>query len=430
MFKDLFQKVKDTLFVKVPATDAVPTPAWYAGWKTWIPIVLAVAALGGWGVTAVQALRDGKPIPPLPTPNISFQERPDECAPDTYSHAFGWSGDKEVVAAAKAKLNPIEFAGTPAGRAVTGDADVFLWRAVRKASGKPETDPWYPNIDQGPVGCCVGAGYKHCSDIAVAMAAINQPGLTWKATSAEVVYGGSRIEIGKGQLGSQDGSVGAWAADWVVKYGIVPMEKYDSTDLTVFSPTRARTFGKSGVPADIESVAKEHPVKTAALVKTWADVNRAIQQGYPVAVCSMQGFTMTRDRDGFARAQGQWPHCMAIVGVRGGARPGAFILNSWGNNVHTGPVWPADAPVAGFWADAATVGKMVAEQDSYALSDATGFPSRDLVDWFADAKQAPQTDWLAERNPGNFDLGFSVGRARDVVLRKQARNNGFVELAH
>lgn len=425
----MFQKLKDLLFVKVDATGTNPTPAWYAGWRTWVPIVLAVVMFAGWGVSAIQAIRDGKPIPPLPTPNVAFQENPTEAPPDSFSHAFGWSGDKEVVAAAKNKLNPIEFAGTPAGKAVTGDADVFLWQAVRKAAGKPLNDSWYPNIDQGPVGCCVGAGNKHAGDVAVAIHVINHPGFAWKPLSAEVIYGGSRVEIGRGQLGSQDGSVGAWAADWLVKYGMTPMEKYDSADLTTFSPARARAFGKSGVPADIENVAKEHPVKTAALVKTWADVNRAIQQGYPIAVCSSQGFTMTRDRDGFCRAQGVWPHCMAIIGVRGGSRPGAFILNSWGNNAHTGPVWPADAPVAGFWADANVVAKMVAEQDSYAFSDIAGFPSRDAVDWFADAKQGPQTDWLAEVDRTNRDFGFSVGKARDMVLGKRARNNGFAVLA-
>ena len=102
---------------------------------------------------------------------------------------------------------------------------------------------------------------------------------------------------------------------------------------------------------------------------------------------------MTRDKDGFAKPQGRWAHCMCFIAVRGGDRPGAFCLNSWGDLAHTGPVWPADAPVAGFWVDADVVEQMVKQQDSYALSDTTGFPARE-IDWFAGRKVEP-----VRRNP-------------------------------
>src|SRR5438552_3544002 len=82
------------------------------------------------------------------------------------------------------------------------------------------------------------------------------------------------------------------------------MQKYASADLTTFSPTRARDFGRRGVPADIAAAAKEHPVKGCALVKTRPDVKRAVLQGYPVAVCSDQGFRMERDSTGRCRPQG------------------------------------------------------------------------------------------------------------------------------
>ena len=130
-------------------------------------------------------------------------------------------------------------------------------------------------------------------------------------------------------------------------------------------------------------MARLHPVKGSALVKSWADVKRAIQQGYPVSVCSNQGFRMERDDTGRCRPQGTWAHCMAIIGVRSGPNEGAFILNSWGDRAHTGPVWPADAPVAGFWADAAVVDRMARQGDSFALSDLVGFPSRKVpLNWF------------------------------------------------
>jgi hypothetical protein len=65
---------------------------------------------------------------------------------------------------------------------------------------------------------------------------------------------------------------------------------------------------------------------------------------------------------------------MAVVGVRGGKRPGGFLLNSWGPDAHSGPRVPPDAPVAGFWCDAATLDRMLRQGDSWAFSRVAGFP--------------------------------------------------------
>lgn len=301
--------------------------------------------------------------------------------PVAYTPTFGYvpPGADEVAA----NLDPaktLQFSNTDAGRVVQGDpVDTFLWTAVRKAAGKPA--PWFPNVNQGDVGSCVGAGTSHAVTVTIAMQTVAGHG-SFQRASPEVIYAGSRVEIGGGRLNG-DGSVGAWAAKWLTTYGVVSMEVHGGVDLTTYSASRARSWGSTGVPADLEAVAKSHPVKSAALVKTWPDVVKAISQGYAISVCSTQGFSMTRDRDGFAAPQGTWPHCMAIIGIRGGARPGAFILNSWGDNAHTGPVWPADAPVAGFWADAAVVARMVGtDPDSFAYSGVEGFKAR-RVNWFA-----------------------------------------------
>jgi hypothetical protein len=223
----------------------------------------------------------------------------------------------------------------------------------------------------------------------------------WKSVSVEAIYALSRVEVGGGRI-SGDGSVGAWAAKAVKDYGVVSMEKHGAHDLTTFSPARARDWGRRGCPDDLEPEAKRHPIKGTALVASWADVKRSIQQGYPVAVCSDQGFRMERDATGRARPQGSWAHCMAIVGVRAakdGRTEGGFILNSWGDQAHTGPVWPADAPVAGFWADAAVIDRMVRQGDSFALSDVVGFPRRVIpLNWDIRAVPARPLDPFARRN--------------------------------
>ena len=190
-----------------------------------------------------------------------------------------------------------------------------------------------------------------------------------------MIYGGSRVEIGGGRVRG-DGSVGAWAARFVKEYGIVPRDLYGRYDLRIYSERLCREFGRYGVPDNLESLAKEHPVRDVARVTTWNECRAAIKNGYPVLVCSSQGFDLERDADGFSHPHGVWYHAMAVVGVRGGKRAGGFLLNSWGPDVHSGPRVPKDAPVAGFWVEAKTLDRMLGQGDSWAFSKAVGFPAK------------------------------------------------------
>lgn len=350
-------------------------------WGIRLILILAASTLARYGIpVSPQVIEVVKEVP-------VFQPAPlDEFTP--YAPTHGWVRDGNAIAANLDPLVTTQFDVTPAGKAALGDEDVFLWQAVRKVNNK--SPPWYPNVNQQSVGCCVGCGWKHSCDVVQATAILSGKTFEWKPVSVEAIYGGSRIDVGKGRI-SGDGSVGAWAKEYVSSTaGIAAMQKYGATDLTKFDPARARQWGAKGVPAEVAAAAKEHPVKGCALVKSWADVKRAIQQGYPVAVCSDQGFTMERDSSGKARPQGSWGHCMAIIGVRAGKdgrAEGGFILNSWGDAAHTGPTWPPDAPVAGFWADAQVIDRMVRQGDSFALADVAGFPARDLkLDWFVRAE--------------------------------------------
>lgn len=358
-------------------------------WKrTYGPLILRVVT---YLVTLAMGALAGYLGIPAPPPLIVEREveRPAIVAGGNgFVPTMGWVRDPDSIAVNLDPARTLQFASTDAGKAVMGDEAVFLWQAVRKAAKLPAGE--YPNINQGNVGSCVGAGFKHTADVVQAVQIVAGKRADWKPLSAEVIYGGSRVEVGGGRI-SGDGSVGAWAAKWVKDYGVVPMETVGGVDLSIYSASRARDFGRRGVPDAIEKVAKEHPVKSAALVTSWADVKRAIQQGYPVAVCSDQGFRMERDSTGRCRTQGSWAHCMAIIGVRSGANEGGFILNSWGDTAHTGPVWPEDAPKAGFWADASVIDRMVRQGDSFALSDMAGFPQRDpRPEWFIHAQPRPE----------------------------------------
>jgi hypothetical protein len=68
---------------------------------------------------------------------------------------------------------------------------------------------------------------------------------------------------------------------------------------------------------------------------------------------------------------------MLIVGTRADARPGACVFQSWGNRVPSGPLI-LDQPPNSFWADRPVIERMLAMQDSWALSNFEGYPGQAL----------------------------------------------------
>lgn len=354
-------------------SDEQPKKTWwerYHGLVQWVVVTVVTAVVSGLlGVT----------FAPVPPPVVVEVERD----PGDYTPTFGWVEDKDAIERNADPGQTEQFGDTPAAKAVLGSEDVFLWRAVRKAAGRDPLGPWYPNVNQLSVGCCVGCASKHGADVVQATAISAGARFEWKPVAVEPIYACSRVEVGGGRI-SGDGSVGAWAAKAVrERCGLLPMERFpNGVDLTTFSPARAREWGRTGVPNDLEPVGRNHLVKSTALVKTAAECRAAIAQGYPVVVCSDQGFAMQRDAGGWAAPQGRWMHAMVFCGWRHGAREGAFCLNSWGDRAHTGGVYPADMPPAGFWVDARVVDRMLAQNDSFAYSDVVGFPQRRVpLDW-------------------------------------------------
>ncbi len=295
-------------------------------------------------------------------------QSPSDSAPP---HAFGWIDDPDAVRESIAVMNAVRFRDTPAfaiiaARDATTD-DVFLWEACRTATGNV-----LPARDQKSVGCCVGFAAATAIEHLLCVQIVNGSREDYRDLAAEVIYGGSRVEIGGGRVRG-DGSVGVWAARFVKEYGIVPRTLIGRSDLRHYDERRCREFGRLGLPADVKDVAKAHPVRDVAQVKTWEECRAAIQSGHPVMVCSSQGFTRERDADGFGLPKGTWYHAMAAVGIRGDPRPGAFLPNSWGETFHSGPRYPDDAPPCGFWVDAAVLDRMLHKGDSWAFSNAAGF---------------------------------------------------------
>jgi len=284
---------------------------------------------------------------------------------------FGWVRDPAAVEAVRSSLAAPQFTSTAAYRAESaGPEDVFLWDACRSATGA-----LLPPRNQGPIGACVGFGTAAALEHLACVQVADGESEEFRTLAPEIIYAGSRFEIGGDQIRG-DGSVGAWAARFVRDYGVLPRDRYPGLNLTTYDSKLCRKLGRSGVPDSLEAIVKEHPVRTIANVTSFNECRAAIRHGYPLIVCSDQGFTMTRDDEGFCQPQGQWMHCMAIVGVRGGERPGAFLLNSWGGSAHTGPRGLGDPSPAGFWADADVVDRMLQQGDSWVFSQFVGFPAR------------------------------------------------------
>ena len=291
---------------------------------------------------------------------------------------YGWIRDDAAVAQELKTLSaeglPATFSETQVWQAAD-DApdDVFGWLFVERASGKP-----YFNKNQKSVGSCVSFGTNTTVE-AVEAAEITQGDLEdWTSYVEEVTYGGSRVEIGGGTIRG-DGSVGAWAARFLKQYGLVPRGKYGNYDLTAYDESTCRSFGRNGVPSELEDVARKFPVKSYVQVSNAEECWKSVGNLNFVAVCSDVGFEGSRDSDGIIRARGSWGHCMAIIGraVINGKRY-FFIQNSWERM--PGPIGYGNHPIGGFWAAYETVDSMLRQNDSWSFAGVSGFTKK-TIDW-------------------------------------------------
>jgi hypothetical protein len=358
-------------------------------WKRWVRLNLPQFITWAIALAVWFAMRDGKgpaPIPPTPIWG----------PPDT-----GWvPPHEEDIANTLASLKVSRFRLTEAGQAVVAEGDAPLWRLAEKGRGGKKI----PTRDQGAVGSCVGVNATSAGEYTLAaqvgLAAFRQdaPDL-----SAEVTYAGSRVEANGGRVPFRgDGSTGAWAAKWIDQLGgYLPRKVYGTHDLTEYSVQRAKQWGDSGVPDDLEPLARKHRA-SCTLVETVDEARKALSQGYAIFVCSNVGFQSnagrdgkpTRDAQGFLKAQGNWAHCMTVIGYRAD-RAGFLILNSWGANWVSGPKGFGDEPDGAFWCDSATFARILKEQDSYAVANADGFRRRKIepADWLIRGNAPHERRW-------------------------------------
>jgi len=295
----------------------------------------------------------------------------------------GWHPRPADVDAVLATLPMPRFCQAAPSLKDTGNRDVLHWRAEEKVLGKR-----LPAHNQTR-GTCVSQGYgRGAQDLMFIEIAIKGESEEWRGQVAtEPIYAGSRVEIGGGQLGNDDGSVGAWAAKWVQQYGILLRQKYGKWDFSEPNDELAAELGARGVgvPDELEPVAKEHPVKTISQCLTGEEAADGLCNWYPLPICSDQGFTEDRDRNGFCKPRGTWYHCMLARGhcVVKGNRPAVAIQQSWNGHSPTGndrvtleSGEEITLPQGVFLIDLEVCDRMVSQGDSFFLSNFEGFPSQ------------------------------------------------------
>ncbi len=306
---------------------------------------------------------------------------------DGRQYATGRIADPEAAETFRSQQPARWFGDTAAGRAklAPGDKTVILPQAAMKVLGH-----FLPARDQGQVGDCVGFGTSTAVEHLMLVQIAGGAPQDYFDISQEVMYAGSRVQIGGGKI-KGDGSVGAWAADFAKQDGIVSRAIHGKYDLTKYSEKLARSWGKTGVPADLLPVAKQSPVKGITGIRSADEAVKALAQGYPIAVCSDKGFTTTRDKDGFLKEHGTWGHCQACLGYTDTPRRGFLICNSWGPSWVKGPAGKYPIPDGCYWIEWNTFDSMCRENDTWAFSDAVGFPAKNIDDWFINVLPAPDT---------------------------------------
>lgn len=284
-----------------------------------------------------------------------------------FLHLQGWLGVDEIQQSF-ARQYPTFASAAPHLMAASADPQkpVMLYKAWTEVLSK------YPDYPAQQIGDCVSFGHAHGNDLLQCIEiSLGEPS-DYRETDTEFIYGESRKVAGI--LGSGDGSYGAAAVKAMQTVGMVSREMLGTDG--AYSGKRAKQWGRTGPPSSVESEAAPYKLGNAALVSTWDELLAAMTNGYPVTICSNQGFTMHRDADGFCKGWGVWGHCMLIAGVRFD-REGACIVQSWGANVPDGPT-AMDQPNFSFWAERRVVEKILAAGDSWALSKSPAFVSRPL----------------------------------------------------
>ena len=279
---------------------------------------------------------------------------------------FGWAGPQAEKSALEQSFHQLNLF-TLYGAAAKADR-MDLSELVKKVTGGYLKNP------PQPVGDCVSRGTRHAvATLACVEIALLGENEVFKDIYPPYIYSISRMapECGNGQMGSGDGSTGIWGVTAEKLYGNIEWadRPYEATII--------RRYGRSMPPGSETADGKKHVIKAFARIRTADDAWLAISNGYPLQICSNQGYNMqTKQHDGKSWFVGNdtWSHCMAIDAVD--TKPGLCfrVQNSWGNGVEVhGQQLDGDNGTG--WITAEQFDRHVnRDGECYAVSAFEGFP--------------------------------------------------------
>lgn len=285
------------------------------------------------------------------------------------SRLFGYvPRPDEVRRILSTKTNPTFAEAAPNLANIWQGQEIGLWMAAKQVTGS------HLPADKQTIGDCVSHGYARGTDYlyCIKQSAGLVDGYQEGQTSAqsEFIYGSSR----KGHLGWSDGSNGIWAVNGLGRdgYAFRLGKKYDGN--------LAKNNGYYGVKPTDDTLAR--PLTDYALLETPQDAANALLSGSPCPICSNQGFTETRNADGICQASGTWNHCMLVIGLYKVLAEWYFvILQSWGDISPKGPIPSVGFPSNAFGCSWNTMGRILKQQDSYALEAIRGWKPVENVSW-------------------------------------------------
>lgn len=285
----------------------------------------------------------------------------------------GWGGP--ILAAQAWNLLRGEsyiFDGLPIMTSPYRGKRMMLFDVTRKVLGKDTLN--YPQ----EIGDCVSFGAKNATEYLQCCEILMKGDREkFRPVFPPYLYGTGRVFIGRGQLDGEDGSLGSWMADAVIKYGVLAS---DESNVPQYEGRVAKKWGDTpGPPDEFVNIGKTHPIKSAARINNWEELVTAICNGYPCTVASNQGFEMEAGNDGFHDASGQWGHQMCIVGVDDEySQPYAIIVNSWGDahgrlkDFNTNE----ELPIGVLRAKKNIIQRMINSGEVFAYSNFLGFPTQ------------------------------------------------------
>lgn len=209
-------------------------------------------------------------------------------------------------------------------------------------------------------------------------------GATWEYSPVAhaPIYGFGREIANMLAPPGRDGCYGSAVCEGMKNNGLATLkevgDEYDSDEI-------AGKMGWKGVPSNIKTLCSDNKIADFVPVMSFDEAADLIVSGKPVIVCSLRGFSMKRDSDGFCAPQGTWAHCMCFgsVHVTAAGRRGLGCAQSWGQNTPSGPTLP-NCPDFVFGVEERTVNEMLRQKDTFAI---TG-----------------KSYWARQSWPANYDL--------------------------